>query len=158
MADMERVDLETCETCGDKYDPNNGDDTEHGEHALWLCVDVLRNKLDEERKRHAVEPGGLHSRVRGAIAFLREAWFRNDGAEGESVHLVCKTLEAESMARVAAERERLRLAANCEALRAALAPFATCDGSCTTCAQAGEPCASRVASTVLAATVPVEPK
>lgn len=28
-------------------------------------------------------------------------------------------------------------------LRDAAAPFATCDGSCATCAQAGEPCAGR---------------
>lgn len=29
---------------------------------------------------------------RGAVQFLRENW-RNDGAEGESVHLVCDALE-----------------------------------------------------------------
>jgi hypothetical protein len=32
------------------------------------------------------------AKVLGAIAFLRDA-FRRDGAEGESVHLVCDTLE-----------------------------------------------------------------
>ena len=31
--------------------------------------------------------------VLGAIAFLREAWRNNDGAEGESVKLVCSELE-----------------------------------------------------------------
>ena len=31
--------------------------------------------------------------VTGAIAFLRENWRHNDGAEGESVKLVCDELE-----------------------------------------------------------------
>lgn len=45
------------------------------------------------------------TRLRGAIAFLREAW-RNDGAEGESVHLVCDDAEA---LLTAAEQARDRL-------------------------------------------------
>jgi hypothetical protein len=32
--------------------------------------------------------------------------------------------------------------ASLDALREAAAPFATCDGACATCVQAGEPCAS----------------
>jgi hypothetical protein len=33
------------------------------------------------------------AKVRGAMAFAREAWKHNDGAEGESVRLICNALE-----------------------------------------------------------------
>lgn len=37
----------------------------------------------------------IESSVKGAIAFLRDNWRNNDGAEGESVKLVCNELEIE---------------------------------------------------------------
>ena len=40
------------------------------------------------------------------------------------------------------KRNFIELAMRYEGLKAAAAPFATCDGSCATCVQAGEPCAS----------------
>jgi hypothetical protein len=45
---------------------------------------------------------GDRMRLEGAIALLRKAW-RNDGAEGESVHLVCRF--AEHLAKAADETQ-----------------------------------------------------
>lgn len=51
---------------------------------------------------------GDNLRVSGAIAFLREHWY-DDGAEGESVHLVCRAAE-QARADLAAAVERAEAA------------------------------------------------
>lgn len=47
----------------------------------------------------------MGERVRGAVAFARETW-RNDGAEGETVHLLAD--EAERAMTLEKERDKLR--------------------------------------------------
>lgn len=64
--------------------------------------DDTKTPAEERRPLSAYEVRNLEQRATGAIALLRGA-FNNDGAEGESVHVVCDELE-----RLRAEVTRLR--------------------------------------------------
>jgi hypothetical protein len=56
-------------------------------HELFMAEHIA-----EHMRASTFEPWEVE-RLQGAIDFMREAWRSNDGAEGESVKLVCAALE-----------------------------------------------------------------
>lgn len=81
---------ETCDACngsGVQYERRIGAHGEWGDYSYpCRCTGKPRDLL------HAIGHSGQRLRVEGAIALLRKA-FRNDGAEGESVHQLCDALD-----------------------------------------------------------------
>lgn len=70
------------------------------EHWVKKAADEsARAKAKLERKAQnkllRIQSGkdGLDSRTRNIVAFLRENWRNNDGAEGDSVHALCDAVE-----------------------------------------------------------------